>query len=531
MQDKVAEPDPSEQSQRGLDWLNFFIADVETAFGPFVAVYLSAHGWRQGEIGSILTINSAVALATQVPAGLLVDWARRKRLIVAVCIGLVAGGALLIGGFPHYLPVMAGEVMHGLTGGAVRTAVAAIALGLVGHRVLHTRIGRNHRYDALGNAATAAAMGVLGNFASPRAPFFAAAALCLPAFGALARIRGREIDYARARSAEGRREPRPARWRELVWNHRLLIFAGCLLLFQFANASMLPLAGERLDRPAPAGLRADHRGAGGGAATGHGGDRRMGSAQGRGVGRKPLLLVGFAMLPVRAVLFAVATGPWFLVGVQVLGGVTAVVIGIMTPLVVADVTRRSGRYNVALGAVSMIAGLGATISTTAIGFMAQSLGFVAGFPRWPRSGCWALFCCGGFCRKPRMRPFGTIERRRMTRPHGSRLALSSASPWLFHTGGGNVSRRLPRVLPRQRCLLSARARGGSRGIHNPASASLGATPAEGAMSIPMTDDLTGRENRPHAEPLYRRLAQPARKVVPDRCRPRCSADPRRLTSR
>ncbi len=380
MQDRVAaEAGPSKQSQRGLDWLNFFIADVETAFGPFVAVYLSARGWRQGEIGSILTINSAVALATQVPAGALVDWTRRKRLIVAVCIGLIAGGALLIGDFPRYLPVMAGEVMHGLTGGAVRTALAAIALGLVGHRVLHTRIGRNHRYDALGNAATAAAMGALGAFASSRAPFFAAAGLCLPALGALSRIRGREIDYARARSSEGRREPRPARWRELGRNHRLLIFAGCLLLFQFANASMLPLAGERLiarhqrdSELITAALVVVPQLVTAGIAA-------WVARKAAEWGRKPLLIVGFAMLPVRAVLFALATGPWFLVGVQVLGGVTAVVIGIMTPLVVADVTRRSGRYNVALGAVSMIAGLGATVSTTAIGFLAQSLGFMAGF--------------------------------------------------------------------------------------------------------------------------------------------------------
>ena len=166
---------PSTRSQRGLDWLNFFIADVETAFGPFIAVYLSAHGWRQGEIGSVLTVNSAVALATQAPAGALVDWTRRKRLLLAVSIVLIAVGALVIGLFPRRLPVMGAEVAHGLTGGVVRTALAAIGLGLVGHRAFHTRVGRNHRYASLGNAATAAAMGALGSLLSPRAPFFGAA--------------------------------------------------------------------------------------------------------------------------------------------------------------------------------------------------------------------------------------------------------------------------------------------------------------------------------------------------------------------
>jgi MFS family permease len=233
-------PTPSAQSQHGLDWLNFFIADVETAFGPFVAVYLSANGWLPGDIGSALTINSAVALATQTPAGALVDWTARKRLLTAACIALIAVGALLIGLSPSYPLVAAGEVLHGVTGGAVPTAIAAMALGLVGHRAFHTRVGRNHRYDSLGNAVTGAGMGVLGYFVSPRAPFLAAAGLCLPALAALGLIRGCEIDYDRARQAEGRREPGAARWHELLRNDGLLVFAGCLFLFQFANASMLP---------------------------------------------------------------------------------------------------------------------------------------------------------------------------------------------------------------------------------------------------------------------------------------------------
>jgi len=102
-------PSPSARSQRGLDWLNFFVADVETAFGPFVSVYLAQNGWGQGTIGTILTVNSAVALAVQTPAGALVDWTRRKRAVIAACLALIAAGSLLIGFFPTYLPVMAGE--------------------------------------------------------------------------------------------------------------------------------------------------------------------------------------------------------------------------------------------------------------------------------------------------------------------------------------------------------------------------------------------------------------------------------------
>jgi len=383
--DQVAPPvnrpraGPSARSQRGLDWLNFFIADVETAFGPFVSVYLAQHGWTQGAIGTVLTVNTAVALATQTPAGALVDWMRRKRLVIAACLVLIAAGSLLIGFFPTYLPVMAGEFMHGVTGGTVRTAVAAIGLGLVGHRAYHTRVGRNHRYDSFGNAATAAGMGAIGHFVSPGAPFLAAAGLCVPAFLALWLINGNEIDYARARAAVGRKEPGVARWHELLRNRRLIIFAICLFLFQFANASMLPLAGERLAAnyqfeseivvaalvvvpqlttallAAWIARKADEW------------------------GRKWLLAAAFAALLARTFLFAMAFGPWFLVGVQVLGGLTAAVIGILSPLIVADCTKGTGRYNFSLGGVSTISGLGATASTTAIGFLAQSLGFTIGF--------------------------------------------------------------------------------------------------------------------------------------------------------
>lgn len=372
-------PRPSERSQRGLDWLNFFIADVETAFGPFITVYLASYGWTQGTIGSVLTISTAVAVATQTPAGAVVDWIRTKRAVIAVCLLLIIGGALLIGLFPWYLPVTAGEILLGMTGGAVRTAVAAIGLGLVGHRAYHVRVGRNHRFDSFGNAATAAGMGALGHLVSAAAPFFAAAGLCLPAFLALGMIRGEEIDYARARAAEGRREPKAARWRDIARNQPLLIFAACLFLFQFANASMLPLASERL-------------------AANHKSESEIITAalvvvpqtvtalialfiarKADERGRKYLLLLAFAALLARAVLFAFTVSPWYLVGVQVLGGLTAAVIGILTPLTVADLTPRSGRYNFALGAVSMIATVGAMVSTTAIGFLAQALGFTTGF--------------------------------------------------------------------------------------------------------------------------------------------------------
>src|ERR1700716_4756373 len=71
---------PSRQSLRGLDWFIFFLADVQTGFGPFVAVYLTTQKWTQAQIGLVLSIGGIVGLIGQMPGGAIVDAARSARL-------------------------------------------------------------------------------------------------------------------------------------------------------------------------------------------------------------------------------------------------------------------------------------------------------------------------------------------------------------------------------------------------------------------------------------------------------------------
>ncbi|PPQ29045.1 MFS transporter [Rhodopila globiformis] len=372
-------PKPSRRSQIGLDLLNFFMADVETAFGPFVSVYLSGQGWSPGMIGTVLSVNSAVAMASQVPSGWIADRLHRKRLLAAVCLACIVAGSLLLAFFPRYVVVMAAETLHGLTGGLFPTAIASIGLGLVGHRAYSRRVGRNHRYDSLGNGVTAAGMGLLGHFFSARAPFFAAAGLCLPAVFTLGLIRGNEIDYARARQARSSRTDDSVRWRMLFKNRGLLVLAGCLFLFQFANASVLPLASERLathfkfeSELVTSALVVVPQFVAALIAT-------WMARKADEWGRKTLLILAFGALLLRTGLFGLIADPWFLVGVQALGGLTAAVVGILTPLVVADCTKGTGRYNFALGGVGTVSRIGATVSTTSIGFVAQSYSFAIAF--------------------------------------------------------------------------------------------------------------------------------------------------------
>jgi MFS family permease len=370
---------PTARSQHGLDWLNFFVADVQTAFGPFIAVQLSLHGWSQGAIGSVLTINAVVGILSQTPAGMLIDHSRAKRAVVAVCLAMTALGSLIFAFFPRYLPVALAEVLHGGAGGAMQTALAAIGLGLVGHRLFHHRVGRNERFMTLGNAATAMAMGALGGLISPIAPFLVAAGLCVPGGLALLAIRSKDIDYRRARGAERRKNPKAAPFRHLRRSQRLLVVALSLVLFQFADASILPLASERLAMHArgeselfiaslvaiPQLVTAMIAG--------------WVSRHAESWGRKPLLLAGFAALSARGVLFAMIASPFLLAAAQVLGGATTAVVGIMTPLVVADIVQGTGRYNASLGGVQMVSLIGAAVSTTVSGFAVERIGFVATF--------------------------------------------------------------------------------------------------------------------------------------------------------
>jgi len=96
-------------------------------------------------------------------------------------------------------------------------------------------------------------------------------------------------------------------------------------------------------------------------------------------GRRPLLLVGFGALPVRALLLTLTTDPALVVAAQLLDGISATVLGVLQPLIIADLTGRTGRFNLAQGFVGTFSGVGASLSTTLSGLIAGNFGLTAGF--------------------------------------------------------------------------------------------------------------------------------------------------------
>ena len=362
-------------SARGLDWFTFFLADIQTGFGPFVAIYLTAHAWPQFDIGLVLTAGGLVALACQMPGGALVDAVRSARLVAGFAVGAICLSALALAIWPNFAVVMGARVLHAAASCVLGPVIAAISLGLVGHAALGARLGRNARFASLGSGVTAAAMGACGYLVSNQAVFFLTAALAAPAILALARIRVSDLERPTGTGASAA----STSVRSVLSDRRLLIFAGCILLFQLANAAMLPLMGGILTMRSSAWA-----------------STLIGACivvpqlivavfapwVGRVAdswGRRPLLFLCFAALAMRGVLFALVTAPYLIVAVQILDGVCAAILGVVLPLVVADVMRGTGRFNLGLGIVGSAVGIGAAVSTTLAGYVMDRFGSGAAF--------------------------------------------------------------------------------------------------------------------------------------------------------
>ena len=360
----------------GLDSLNFFIAAVQTGFGPFFSVYLTERGWSQVDIGVALSIGTAAVLLLQLPAGVLVDAIHHKRFANGLGLLLLGLSVLILLAQPAPGPVWAAQVVHAMASCILTPAIAALTLALCGHDAFSERLGINARYASLGSATAAALLGAIAFYLSERAVFVAVAVMVIPAIITLPLFRHSdrvlEADHPSLLHPRERRQRNQKPW-HIFREPALQVFALCAVLFSLANAAMLPLALNELAK------RTDASGfvisasiivpqaivalcspwAG-----------RM-SQQ---IGRRPILLVGFAALPLRGILFVDLPSAIPLVVIETLDGISGTVFGLMVPLIAADVTKRSGFLNLAISSIGLAVGLGATVSTTLAGWLADHLG-------------------------------------------------------------------------------------------------------------------------------------------------------------
>jgi MFS family permease len=390
---------------RGLDWLFFFVADLQTGFGPFIAVFLTDRHWTQSTLGLALGMGSASAMLAQVPAGVLVDAMRSKAAAATAALLGICASALLMAWMPSFWPVLIAQSIYGFASCMLNPSLAALTLGLVSTAVLAERLGRNVRFAAIGSAIGAALMGACGTWISTRAVFWLAALLCVPALLALRSLRGQIGPVTPAMPAEPiEREP----VRAVLLDRRLWAYVACTLLFQLANAAMLPLAAVEITK------RADEKASLIIAAcilvpqllvalvsplTGRAAARW---------GRRVVLLAGFCALPARALLLAWVTQPLWIIPVQALDGLGGAVFGVITPLVTADISGRGGRFNLRMGILGLAIGVAATVGNTAAEAIASSLGAQTAFMALALAGLCAVATVG--LAMPETRPMTPPER-------------------------------------------------------------------------------------------------------------------------
>lgn len=370
---------PRRRADAALDWLNFFTANLQTAFGPFVAVYLAQSGWRARDIGFALAVGTVGAMAGQVPAGLLVDALARKARAAGAALLAIMAGALTLALAPRMVPVLIAELSHALASCILSPAIAAISLGVAGTRP-GERLGRNARFAALGNGVAAGLMAMAGWLDGTRTVFFLGAVLALPGLLALWPI---GVAEPAARGGRDARAPGGSMWR-LLGDRRLIWFAAACVLFHLSNAYQLPLAAAAMsDRLGPGATLVI-----GGCILGpQAVVACLSPAVGRAAerwGRRPVLMVGMAALPLRALaLLAIARGAvlptWMLIPAQLLDGVSAAVFGVLLPLVAADLTRGTGRFNLCLGVLGLAVGGAATLGNLGGGWLGErSVGLAFG---------------------------------------------------------------------------------------------------------------------------------------------------------
>jgi MFS family permease len=377
----------ADTTKRPLDALNFFLADVRDGLGPYLAIYLlTEQHWDQASIGAVMSVAALAGIVAQTPAGALIDATRSKRAWVIAAALVVTLGSLVLPLYPGFLFVAGTQALTGVAAAIFAPALAAITLGIVGPRAFARRIGRNEAFNHAGNAVAATLAGGFAYFFGPIVVFWLMAAMALASILATLSIPANAIDDHVARGLGDAAKPgeagdpaAPSGLKVLLTCRPLLIFAGATVLFHFSNAAMLPLVGQKLALV----------------------NRDLGTtlmsvcivaaqlvmipvamlvgARADVWGRKPIFAVALGVLALRGALYPLSDNAYWLVGVQLLDGVGAGIYGALFPLVVADLTRGTGRFNASQGAIATAAGIGGALSAAVAGVIVVAAGYSVAF--------------------------------------------------------------------------------------------------------------------------------------------------------
>jgi MFS family permease len=374
-------PQPSRQSLWSLDALNIFLADVRDGLGPYLAIYLTTKAWDPSKIGLAMSVMGVASVIAQTPAGALIDRSRHKRSWMVAASVLVALASVAMVRLPTFPVIVGAQAVLGVASAIFAPAIAAVSLGLVGHARLSGRMGQNEAYNHAGNVVAAILAWIIGDYIAYEGIFYLLAVMCGFSVISTLLIRPSEIDDDLARGADENREggPKIAAIAELFKDRRIMIFSVSIILFHFANAAMLPLVGQKMTAGMTKGVAGYMSACIIAAQVVMVPVALISSRWAESWGRRPTFLIGFAVLPLRGLLYTMTDDPRWLVAIQLLDGIGAGIFGVVGILVIADLTQGTGRFNLMQGALATATGIGSSASLYLTGLIVSHFGFNAGF--------------------------------------------------------------------------------------------------------------------------------------------------------
>jgi MFS family permease len=376
-----ASKQPASKAIRPLLALNFFMADMQAGIGPFLGVFLLAHGWESGLIGTVMTVGGVAGMLMTTPAGALIDATRRKKLYViipGICTVIASGIVLLSQSF--WLVTLS-QVSTAIAGAAIGPAVTGITLGIVRQAGFNRQNGHNQALNHAGNMVGAGLSGLLGWQFGFTAVLALAAAFGVLSIISVLMIPGAAIDDDEARGLSKSQDDHGSvgGLTVLLECKPLLILAAALAMFHLGNGAMLPLYGLAVvsaKQADPAGFVAITIVVAQGVMI-------LVSLMAMRLAEKEgywlVLLISFIALPIRGVIAAQMMNKWGVYPVQILDGIGAGLQSVAVPGLVARILEGTGRVNVGQGAVMTVQGLGASLSPALGGWIAQEIGYSAMF--------------------------------------------------------------------------------------------------------------------------------------------------------
>ncbi|MGZ8422792.1 MAG: MFS transporter, partial [Nitrospira sp.] len=212
---------------------------------------MATQHWDPASIGIARSAMGIATVLAQTPCGALIDALKQKRLLIVMAALLVGVSCAAITLFPTFAFIMTAQALNGIAAAIFPPAVAAITLGIVGPKRFAARMGRNEAFNHAGNVGAAALAGLAGYLLGREWIFYLVAAIAGASILSVLFINEDEIDHDVARAAlphSAQPSNAVSGITALLAHREILIFALSVTLFHFANAAMLPLAGQFLSQ-------------------------------------------------------------------------------------------------------------------------------------------------------------------------------------------------------------------------------------------------------------------------------------------